>query len=529
MSVALNKAFVSLSELKIWFKNFSGEELTLADLNDIISLRWGYFRDNWSFVRRELIKTADQYEFPDMLYTQIDELGRFIERQRNSSNKEVNPFRRNTILSDYYAVWDSLTLSSIPITRQEQNIADAKKREINRYVKTDFLRIRSDLFDARDEIADVIGLSDENYNAAIGRSSVTQLRGPRISDITNMQTLMNGVIAVDYILANINSLETVSVDPFTLARTNADNPEVDIQDYKSGRLVKMNYGDSLQDLAGRYLLDPDKWVDIAIANGLKAPYIDEIGEAITIISNGDGSQLNIAREDTAGNKNVNKLYINQAVFLKSDATTQPEQRTITNIKEVPISGEIVLELSGENDLDRYKVSDNAIIRVYKKNTVNSNFMVLIPSLQPLPEQRVGTDSITLESLAEDEKNAGVDFAVNDDMDIVFTSTNDLQLSFGLPNVVQAVKYKILTEKGAIPRHKSYGLPNVSGRRADDPEGIQAELIRGITDMIDADSRFSRIERLDVVRSAGNQYTIKLAVRMAGTGTVVPISFNVNTG
>lgn len=529
MSVKLTQAFNSLSEMKIWFRDQAGQNLTLADINDIISLRWTYFRDNWEFIENDLIGKADLYEFPDLLISQIETLGKFIERQRNSANKEVNPFRRATILTDYYAVWENIEVTSIPVTRTEQNLIDTKLATIQRFVKTDFLRIRDDMVVARDEIADLVGLSDDDYNASKQRSSIAQLRDVRISDITNMQTLHTGIIAADYILANIGTLETVSVDPFALARSNADNAGVEIAQGRSGRLVKMNYGDSLQSLAGRYFGDPDRWIEIAVANGLRPPYIDEIGEAVPIISNGDGNQLNIAKTDAGGGDNINKFYINQAVFLKSDATTSPEQRSIINIKEVPISGEIVIELDGPTDLDKYTIADNAYVRVYKQNTINSQFLILIPSEQPLPQERVGEEPFFLKSLTEDEKNSGVDLVVNDDMDLVFTSTNDLELSFGIPNAVQAIKYKIISERGQLPRHPNYGLAPVMGQKATDPEEIKQALVNSINDMINADGRFSRIERLDIVQPEGNRMDIKLVVRMAGTGTVVPISFSVNTG
>ena len=47
-------------------------------------------------------------------------------------------------------------------------------------------------------------------------------------------------------------------------------------------------------------------------------------------------------------------------------------------------------------------------------------------------------------------------------------------------------------------------------------------------MIEIDSRFERVETLRVSKS-GPAMLIRLEVRMAGSGTVVPISFSVNTG
>ena len=49
--------------------------------------------------------------------------------------------------------------------------------------------------------------------------------------------------------------------------------DIDIDDYKSGIMVRLNFGEDLQALAARTLGNPDKWIDIAIANGLKAQFL----------------------------------------------------------------------------------------------------------------------------------------------------------------------------------------------------------------------------------------------------------------
>lgn len=528
MATATENAFQSLSDLKLWFKNEEGGALTLADMPEIISLRWTYFRDQWEFIRDSLIDKVDDYEFPDLLNTQIEDLESFIIRQRSSQNQAVNPFSNTSTLSRYYAVWDNIDITSIPLTREEETIFETRTGTVSRFIRTDFEEIRANLITARNRLADEIGLTDADYNASFGRSPVSELRPARIKDITLMQTYMAGVISVDYLLANISTLETTSVDPFALARLNADNPDITIEDGLSGSLVKMNFGDSLQMLAQRYYGDPDRWIEIATANGLKPPYIDEIGEAIPLISNGDMNQINLAKEDN-GSNNINKFFVNQAVFLQSDSVKFPEQRTIIDIKEVPVSGEIVLELSGNTDLDKYTVIEGATIRVYKPNTINSNFLVLIPSSEPLEQQQVGETPWFLLTKSEDEKRQGVDLSLDANGDISFTPNNDLQLSFGLANALQAVKLKIATERGSLVRHSAYGIPTIAGVKAEDTTQLKQILVEGLQASIGADSRFDRIETLDVRRPTGNTFTIGMVVRLAGSGALVPISFNINTG
>jgi len=520
-------AFSSLSDLKIWFNDRSGTSSTLADMQEIIPLRWTYFRDNWEFIVTILKGKLASYSYPDLLDAQINKLSELIRIQRHTVERRVNPFSNKSILTTYYAVWENLSLAALPLTKEETQISTSKIEKIRRYTETDFRRIRSDLANGRDEIADTIGLSDTDYNATYFRSSVPQLRSARIKDIDDMRNFQNAIGSVDYILANIGSLQTTSIDPFALARANANNPDIAIQTGLSGQLVHMYFGDSLQTLAARFLGDSDRWLEIAIANGLRSPYIDEIGSTIPLIANGSGSQLNIARVDGFGNPNIDKIYINQVIFLQSAVVKFSDQRSIISIKEIPISGEIVIELSGEPNLNIYQTIDSAHMRVFKPNTINSNFLVVIPSSNVVAANAKETPFF-LASKGEDEKRAGIDLLVTEDGDLTFTASGDLQLSYGLANAQQAMKLKLTSEQGQSFRHPEFGMPSVMGQKITDPTVIKNQIITGIKDLVSTDSRFSRIETLNVSVGQGSAI-ISLVVRLAGTGTLLPLSFTVNTG
>ena len=96
---------------------------------------------------------------------------------------------------------------------------------------------------------------------------------------------------------------------------NANNSDYALEQHKSGRLTTINVGEDLQSLAARTLGDPDRFVEIAIANGLKAPYIDEIGETIPLISNGNSNLINIAKTDADGNLTlINSMSIRSCSY-----------------------------------------------------------------------------------------------------------------------------------------------------------------------------------------------------------------------
>lgn len=525
----VDNGLLALGKLKFWFAIQEGSAVLLSHVSDLIPLRWTYFRDNWNFVKQSLINNTNVYSDPDLLHKQIEAMDYLITVEQGNSTSKINPFLNSDTYTSFYAIWDSTPISSVPLTREEEEIVLAKSRDVARYTKTDFTAMRHAFIDARDEIADITGTSDSTYNAAFYRSSIQQLRSVKIIDVEAMSNFQNAIETIDYILANGGYLPTAYIDPFALARQNAKNPELQIPSYQSGNLVKMNYGESLESLAKRFLGSPDKWLDIAVANGLRPPYIDEVGQALTLTSNGSGSQINLAKLDGFGKPNKDKFYIGQPVFLQSNAEVFVNQRHIISIREVPVSGELILELNGDPNLNIYKTIDNANVRVYQPNTINSNFMVMIPNLSApstLPSNEV---PFFLLSSAEDEKRAGVDFLLNDNnMDLILTPTGDMALSYGLQNAMQNMTLKLSIEQGELFRHPSYGLTNVIGSKITNIDQQKQVLVTSITDMVNSDARYSGLETLNV-QADNNAIKISLVVRLAGSGTLLPLNFSVNVG
>jgi hypothetical protein len=153
---------------------------------------------------------------------------------------------------------------------------------------------------------------------------------------------------------------------------------------------------------------------------------------------------------------------------------------------------------------------------------------MLPSTQPVSTLSTKEVPFFLTSKSEDEKRAGVDLLTNLDNDLVFTASGDLQLNYGLTNAQQAIQIKMMSERGQNPRHPLFGLPPVIGGKSNTPDQVRDSLITGIRDLVSADSRFSRIETIDVAVRQGSAI-ISLVVRMAGSGSLVPLSFTVNTG
>lgn len=524
-----NNTLEASANLTLWLKMTSRDALTLADMPSIISMRWVYFRDNWHLLRQQLLNLAAGTNDPDYFRFALDDLTDFIDKQR-TNNTDINPFAASSVYYRFLPVFENIRLDAITVTNDEQALITKKQLELKLYSKGNFLDIKKTLREFRDSLADSIGLSDPDYDAIYSRAPVRQQGAPSNADLNLMQVIQNQLSAVDFILSNLFAVDT-AIDPFALARQNANNPAIDIRQYQSGKLVKLNYGEDLPSLAKRYFGNPDRWVDIAIANGLKDPYVDEVGTELFFLTNGSGNQINLAATDTSGNDNLNRFYVNQAIRIQSSLYPFPTQRLITGIKQIPLSGEIILTVSGDSNMSLYTLTNNASIRIFKPNTVNSSQYVLIPSEQPLTNPRNEEIPWFMTGKATDEKNTKIDLAIDADGKLLNNSNGDLALSYGLDNAVQAIMAKMLTELGTNRRHPGFGLINLVGTPSTQGDGVKVALVKAINAQIAADSRFDRVQSLDVTKnlsSTGVAYDITLVVKLAGSNTNLPITFTVNT-
>jgi hypothetical protein len=531
--MAAKDIYNDVADIQLWLKIKSGDSLVMSDIPSLLAARWPQFRDKWNFLKDQILPLVSDYSDPDFLKEQLDDFTDFINVQKTSISK-INPFENRSVFHRFFAIFDVFFISLIPISTEEQNLIDQEINRVSAFTKSDFVRIKENIRKARDEEADASSAGDEDYNRVFNRSSIAAQTDLTTQDNVLGQVLQNAIKSVDFILANITSLDTVAIDPFILAKQNANNPEIDIRSFSAGRLVKLNYNEDMQMLASRFLGDADRWIEIAIANGLKPPYIDEVGERINLLSNASGNQINVPKLTLNGELTIDRVFINQVILLQSNVETSTEQRIIIGIQEIPISGDLVLELSGDTDLDKYKISDNAHIRVFKPNTINSGFYILIPSDEELPDDIKTDIPFFLQTSGEDEKRQKVDVSLDSNGDVVFDSTSDLALSYGLDNAVQAIKLKLAIEEGELHRHPEFGLIGIAGSANHDIQVLKSTLVESISEQISADDRFDRIERLDVEyfatndpRFPGTAFLISLGVRLAGSDAVIPITFTVN--
>src|ERR1035437_7210677 len=256
----LKEAYQSIANQNLWLKQRSGDPIMLSDIPTIIPLRWAYFRDNWDFIKAGLQGKVSNYFDPDYMNTQIIAFSTFITSQRYSKTN-VNPFSDSSIFFKYYAIFDNVQIDGVSLTNEEKRLMQNTIAAIKLYSKNDFVAIKTVVESFRDIYADAIGLDDSQYYLTYNKAAVAAQTIATIADINFLLTMQAAISTSNFILANLFAVDT-AIDPFALARANANNSKVNIGSYSSGFLVRLNYGENLESLATKYLDDPNKWLDI---------------------------------------------------------------------------------------------------------------------------------------------------------------------------------------------------------------------------------------------------------------------------
>lgn len=277
-------------------------------------------------------------------------------------------------------------------------------------------------------------------------------------------------------------------------------------------LVPVPYNLTIEQISARYLGDPDRYNEIITLNNLRSPYIDESGFFYTLLSNGDGRQFNINSKEN--------LYIGQKIQLFSN-TVSMFTRKIIEIEKITDTNYLIT-VDGLNDLDLLKVSDNAKIKTYLPGTINSQNQIYIPSDQTITEEPRTYDipflkDDTLTSISK------IDWLLDENGDVIVDSFGEISLANGTTNLIQALKMKIVTQKGTLLSNPEFGLglkPGISVADAD----IQ-NILKDLRDMVTQDPRFEGVENIEL-NILPPEVSITINARLVNGNGIFPINFSV---
>lgn len=413
-----------------------------------------------------------------------------------------------------FDLFDALDISDLKLTPQQQQVVDDQILEASLTTIDDLNTIKQDLLNLALDISNNFGAGSQVYSQIYGRPAPQERITPMsLEEYEILNSLYESIQAIDTLTATKQFDDTKKQSPLEYVGGLADQAGVPFTNYTSKYLVPVPFGLNIEEIAARYLKDPDKWVEIVTVNNLRSPYIDEDGFIYSLLSNASGRQFNV-------NDSQQRLFIGQRILLRSN-TVISFSRKIINVEKISDTNYLV-SVDGVADLDNLTLANNATLQAYLPGTVNSQDQIYIPTNSPAQDDdRVAE----IPAFANDKltRISKVDWLLDDNGDIAINNTGDFRLANGLNNLVQALKLKVSVQKNSLLRHPEFGLGISAGISISDISSGQ--IFNDLNKIITDDPRFSGIERLDIAVN-GPVITIDMAVTIANGSGIIPISFNV---
>ena len=274
-------------------------------------------------------------------------------------------------------------------------------------------------------------------------------------------------------------------------------------------------GATLEQLALQYLGNETRWIELVALNGLKAPYIDEVGNFIPVIGSAGGNTLSVGSPDG--------FFIGQIVEISSDATLKTV-RKIKSIDQVNSAQTILTFVDSDAGLlTAYKPKDNAKIHAYLPDTVNANMLIAIPSETRTQFTEMFKTSPELSELNSLAKIAKMDILINSEGDLVLSGGGDLTLAVGMTNMTQAAMLILKTGTETLLQIPDYGNP---ARLGESLANVDAkDTLDSISNAFKNDPRFSGLAAGEV-KVNGGAVEINAIAQVSDSNLNLPLNLKV---
>jgi hypothetical protein len=412
------------------------------------------------------------------------------------------------------ALLEEINIDELPLT-DEQRASITKAIEAAKDKTTeDLINLIKQSSNFAAYISAALGGASKTYNRVNLVSTPLVKKKLSTNDIELLSYFNNIIMQLNSFVQLMDSANSeYKEDYYTYYKDLATNEGLTFSgEYTSKIYVPFPYNATLEQLATQYLGDPEKWIEIAALNQLKAPYVDEEGKKVKILASFSGDTISIPSGE--------KLYVGQIVKIGSNTSTI----SIRKIKSIDIINTaqtfITFEAGNFTPITSYKPSDNAYIRIYQPHTVNSDMIIAMPSNLPPDQEPIYKITPELKDLNNLAKIAKIDFLLNSEGDLILTGGGDIKYAAGLTNIVQAATMILKTNSNSLLQDPNFGIPDLIGQNTSE---VKAQSIAdSINESFKNDPRFAGLVAVEIQKS-GPAITINSLLNITNTDIRLPIS------
>lgn len=364
------------------------------------------------------------------------------------------------------------------------------------------------------DLTNKFGAGDVYFSKVYGRPAPQERATPMsIEEFELIKALEEVVLVLNIFTATRDLDDSRKQSPLEYVGGLAADSNISFNSNSTAKiLVPVPYGLTIQEISARYLGDIDRYNEIITLNNLRSPYIDENGFYVPFLSNGDGRQFNISSNTG--------LFIGQKIQLFSN-TVSSFSRKINAIEKITDTNYLIT-VDGESNLQSLKKSENAQIRAFLPGTINSQNQIYIPSDKTITEE---ARTFSIPFLKEDTLTglSKIDWLLDERGDVIINSFGEVALANGTTNLIQALKMKVVTQKGTLLSNPGYGLSLQPGMSVADAD-IE-NILKDLRDMVLQDPRFSGIENIEL-NILPPEISLTISAILADGRGIFPINFSV---
>lgn len=434
-------------------------------------------------------------------------------QQAGDSADPINALFDNP--ADHPDIFGQFPIDDMNLPGEISNQLDTITSSVLQFTADDIITRRNSISDFYNSVAEALGGASSTYNSVMGLNTPNKtFKKLTVDDIYLLNNLNDILIHMDSLAVLLDQADgNDREDYYRFYGDYAVAAGLDFDNTKLSRFfVPFPVGATLEQLATQYLGAPERWIEIAALNALKAPYVDEDGYDISVTASSGGDTLTVA--------DAQSLFIGQVVRVQSDVV----ESTVRKVRSIDIVSTIETIVTFEESespvkLTAYKPSQHARIHASMPNTVNSDMVIAIPSSAPPTFDTTFKTSPEINDMDPIVRSAKVDFLQDSSGDWILTGGGDLKLAYGLTNLLQAAMMIIMTKTNELLQNPSFGNPVDAGISVADVTA--ADILKSLSRAFDVDPRFNGILAGEV-QIMGGTVVVSLLLGIKNTQLSLPV-------